>query len=152
MSSKPTYRDLEKKVKKLEKDLLKADKALTLRNEATSARSEAIENAKVLVGEVGEKFAGNIKVELEGALDTAHTLAQTLSGIKDENNPIELGREEVNSILTIILDRNPQFVGTYTAWEINEFDDMDSGYLNDAGHDPTGRFPIGIEMKPEKLP
>jgi len=114
--------------------------AITLRNEATSARSEAIENAKVLAGEVGEKFAGKIKVELEGAMDTARTLAQTLSGIKDEDNPIELGREEVNSILTIVLDRNPQFVGTYTAWEINAFDDMDSGYLNDDGHDATGRF------------
>jgi len=114
--------------------------AITLRNEASSARNEAIENAKVLVGEVGEKFAGNIKVELEGAMDTARTLAQTLSGIKDEDNPIELGREEVNSILTIVLDRNPQFVGTYTAWEINAFDDMDSGYLNDDGHDATGRF------------
>jgi len=114
--------------------------AITLRNEADAARGEAIENARVLAGEVGEKFAGNIKTALEGALDTARTLAQTLSGIKDEDNPIELGREEVNSILTIILDRNPQFLGTFTAWEPDAFDDMDSGYINDEGHDGTGRF------------
>jgi len=120
--------------------LIIAYSAITLRTEAASARNQAIENARVLAGEVGEKFAGNIKTALEGALDTARTLAQTLSGIKDEENPIDLGREEVNSILTIILDRNPQFLGTFTAWETNAFDDMDSGYINDEGHDATGRF------------
>ena len=114
--------------------------ATILRNEATSARTEAIENSKILAGAIGEKFAGMIKAELEVALDTARTLAQTLSGIKDEDNPVELGRDEVNSILKIVLDRNPNFVGTYTAWEINAFDDMDSGYINDIGHDATGRF------------
>lgn len=114
--------------------------AITLRSEANLSRTEAIENAKVLAGEVGEKFAGNIKMELEEALSTARTLAQTLSGIKDESNPVELGRDEVNSILTIVLDKNPKFVGTYTAWEINAFDDMDSGYIDDDGHDATGRF------------
>jgi methyl-accepting chemotaxis protein len=114
--------------------------AITLHNEAKSVRTEAIETARVLAGEVGEKFAGNIKMSLEGALDTARTLAQALSGKKDEDNPVELGREEVNSILTIVLDRNPSFVGTYTAWEIDAFDDMDSGYIDDMGHDSTGRF------------
>ncbi len=114
--------------------------AITLHNEAKSARIESIENARILAGEVGEKFAGNIKIKLEGALDTARTLAQALSGIKDEDNPVELGRDEVNSILTIVLDRNPQFLGTFTAWEVDAFDDMDSGYINDAGHDATGRF------------
>jgi len=120
--------------------LIIAYSAVTLRSEATTARSEAIENANVLAGEVGEKFAGNIKTALEGALDTARTLSQTFSGIKDEENPVELGRDEVNSILTIVLDRNPLFLGTFTAWETNAFDDMDSGYINDDGHDATGRF------------
>ncbi len=114
--------------------------AITLRSEAASARNEAIENARVLAGEVGDKFAGNIKTSLEGALGTARILAQTLSGTKDEENPVELGRDEVNSILTIVLDRNPELLGTFTAWETDAFDDMDSGYINDAGHDATGRF------------
>ncbi|MCP4119362.1 MAG: methyl-accepting chemotaxis protein [Desulfobacteraceae bacterium] len=114
--------------------------AITLHGEANSARADAIESAKLLAGEVGEKIAGNIKADLEVGMDSARTLAQALSGIKDEDNPVELGRDEVNSILTIILDRNPRFLGTYTAWEINAFDDMDSGYVNDEGHDATGRF------------
>jgi len=120
--------------------LIIAYSAITLRNEATLARNEAIETARAFAGEVGEKFAGNIKTALEGAFYTARTLAQTLSGVKDENNPVELGRDEVNSILTIVLDRNPKFVGTYTAWEVDAFDEMDNGYINDTGHDATGRF------------
>jgi len=114
--------------------------AITLQSEAVSARDEAIENAKILAGEAGEKFSGRITASMEVALDTARTIAQTLSGIKDEENPIELGREEVNSILTIILDRNPEFLGTFTAWEPDAVDGMDSGYVNDTGHDATGRY------------
>ncbi len=114
--------------------------AITLRNEATLAHNEAIENATILAGQVGEKLAGEILVKIEGALDTARTLAQALSGVKDEYNPLELGRSEVNSILYNILDKNPKFVGVYTAWEVDAFDFMDIGYKNDTGHDDTGRF------------
>ncbi len=114
--------------------------ALTFRKEASSAREEAIESAKVLTGVIGEEFAGNVKAQMEVGMDTARTLAQTLSGIKDEENPVELGRDEANSILKIVLDRNPEFIGIYTAWEVNAFDGMDRGYKNDEFHDTTGRF------------
>lgn len=114
--------------------------AMTLRRQADLARQEAFENAKVLLGEIGEKFAGNIKTELEVALGAARALAQALSGIKDEANPVVLGRDGVNSILKIILDKNPQFVGTYTGWEPNAFDGMDRDYMGDTLHDATGRF------------
>lgn len=114
--------------------------AMTLGQQANAARQEALEDAKRLTGAIGEKFAGKIKAELEEALNAARALGQALSGIKDSANPVELGRDEVNSILKIILDRNPQFVGTYTGWEPNAFDGMDRGYMNDAVHDATGRF------------
>ncbi len=120
--------------------LIIAYSAVTLRKEASIARTKAIEDAKILTGEVGGRFAGNVKAELEAALNTARTLAQTLSGIKDEDNPVELGRDETNSILKIVLDRNPQFLGIYTAWETNAFDGMDRGYIDDDVHDSTGRF------------
>jgi methyl-accepting chemotaxis protein len=111
-----------------------------LRSLATEARIEAIEMAKVRVGEISEKIAGEIKAEIDVSLDAARTLAQTFSGIKDEENAVELGRDEVNSILKIILDRNPTFVGTYTCWEPNAFDGMDRGFMDTDGHDATGRF------------
>ena len=114
--------------------------SVTLRHEAVLAREDAIVNAKVLSGEVAAKFSGTIKAELEVALDAARTLAQALSGIKDAGHKVELDRDEVNSILRIVLDKNPQFVGTYTCWEPNAFDGVDQDYQNKDGHDATGRF------------
>ncbi|MCP4117058.1 MAG: methyl-accepting chemotaxis protein [Desulfobacteraceae bacterium] len=114
--------------------------ATTLRRQANDARHEALEDAKLLTGAIGEKFAGRIKAELEEALNAARTLGQALSGIQDSANPVELGRDGVNNILKIILNRNPQFVGTYTGWEPNAFDGMDRSYMNAEVHDATGRF------------
>ena len=114
--------------------------AVTVKKEAEAAKVNSIEQAQVYAEAVADKISGNIKSKVEVALDAARTLAQTLSGIVDEDNPIELGRDEVNSILGIILDRNPSFVGTYTCWEPNAFDGMDRGYSNKEGHDKSGRF------------
>ena len=120
--------------------IIVGEAVLTMRNMADTSRKEAIESARIRGGEIAGKIAGNIKAELEVPLDAARTLSQALSGIKDEENTVELDREEVNSILKIVLDRNKSFIGTYTAWEPNAFDGMDSGYQNDEGHDATGRF------------
>ncbi|MBI4775171.1 MAG: methyl-accepting chemotaxis protein [Deltaproteobacteria bacterium] len=112
----------------------------TLMDVARSARERAIQSAETRATEIAENIAGEIKAKVEIALDSARTLAQALSGIKDKESPVELDREEVNSILKIVLDRNPQFVGTYTLWEPNAFDGLDSGNVNAKGHDATGRF------------
>jgi methyl-accepting chemotaxis protein len=114
--------------------------AVTLRREAASARHTSIETAQQLAVEMGGSFASRIEGKLNAPLGVARTLAQTLSGVKDDVNTVELGREEVNSLLGIALDRNPDFVGICTGWEPNSFDSMDRGYINDEGHDATGRF------------
>ncbi len=114
--------------------------AISMRQNAKTARDEGIESAKRAAAMLAKQQASQIQAELEVALDAARTLAQTFSGIKDDEAGVELGRDEVNSILKIILVRNPQFVGTYTCWEPNVFDGMDRGYKNKTGHDATGRF------------
>jgi len=112
----------------------------TMRHNAEIAREEAINNAEQYAASIAKQHASYIETELEVALDTARTLAQTLSGIHDEEVELEIGRDEVNGILKIVLTQNPQFVGVYTAWEPNAFDRMDLGYVNEEGHDETGRF------------
>ncbi len=114
--------------------------AVNMRQKANAAREEGIASAKEYAAMLAKENASHIAAKLETALDAARTLAQTLSGIKDEEANVELGRDEVNSILKIILVRNPQFVGTFTCWEPNIFDGMDRGYKNKPGHDKTGRF------------
>ena len=107
---------------------------------AFSVRSMATANAKQSTLNLARGESGHIKAEIEGALDAARTLAQILSGVKAEDSEVELGRDEVNSLLNTVLAANPQFVGVYTCWEPDAFDGMDRGFRNDEGHDETGRF------------
>ncbi len=113
---------------------------VTLKGITNNAREEAIGSAKQRASDVAEKISGQISSEIEVALNSARTIAQTLSGINDKKNQIALGREEVNSILKIVLDRNSQFVGTYTCWEPNAMDGMDQVFEMTEGHDKTGRL------------
>lgn len=107
---------------------------------ANIAREEAVTNAEDYITTLSKQHANHIKAEFDAALDTARTLAQTLSGIKDEELVLELDRDAVNGILKMIIAKNPKFVGVYTAWEPNAFDEMDRGFVGDEGHDETGRF------------
>ncbi len=114
--------------------------ATTTIRRANIAREGVVNSAKEYAVSISKQHANYIRAEFEVALDTARTLAQTLSGIKDDELALELDRDAVNGLLKIIVAQNPNFVGVYTAWEPNAFDLMDRGFLNDAGHDNTGRF------------
>ena len=114
--------------------------AITMRAEAKAAREEAIEIANLRAEDIAEKIVGRVETKIEQALDIARTLSQTLSAVKNTDNPVELNRNEVNSILGIILEQNPQFAGIYTCWEPDAFDGKDNSYTNTEGHDNTGRF------------
>ncbi len=82
--------------------------------------------------------AAHVDAEVEVALDAARTLAQSLTALKTQN--VALTRYEVNGILRQVLVDNPQFIGTYTLWEPNAFDNRDAQYATQPGHDETGRF------------
>ncbi|MCP3888842.1 MAG: methyl-accepting chemotaxis protein, partial [Desulfobulbaceae bacterium] len=114
--------------------------AYHMRLTALETRAQAILAAQQQSTDIAEKLSAQITSELESPLNTARVMSQTLSGVKSEEDPIELGREEVNSILKTVLIRNKKLLGTYTAWEPNAFDGMDRGYQNDTGHDASGRF------------
>ncbi|MDM8516801.1 methyl-accepting chemotaxis protein [Desulfobacterales bacterium HSG16] len=103
-------------------------------------REEAAKNAENYITSLSKQHVNHIKAKLDVGLETARTLSQTLSGIKDEELALELDRDAINGLLKIIIAKNRQFVGVYTAWEPNAFDGMDRGFLGDEGHDETGRF------------
>ena len=113
---------------------------LNMRNAAVEGREHAIESSKQLAAASADQKAGYIKAEIEVAMDAARTLAQTFSGIKDERANLKLDRDALNNILKIILEKNPNFVGSYTAWEPNALDGLDELYAGTDGHDKTGRF------------
>ncbi|MBW8034905.1 MAG: response regulator [Planctomycetes bacterium] len=103
-------------------------------------RRESVGSAKENALSFAHDFSGHIKAEIEVALDAARTLAQTLSAVKDSDSPLDIGRDQINCILKTILRENESFVGVYTLWEPDAFDQMDSSYAGLEGHDATGRF------------
>jgi methyl-accepting chemotaxis protein len=101
-------------------------------------RTQAINAAQKNAVTLAESQARHIQQEVELALDTARTMAQALSAVRSRN--VALDRDEVNAMLRELTTKNPNFVGTFTLWEPNAFDGMDTEFANQAPYDQTGRF------------
>jgi len=113
---------------------------LDMRDQAFSARENAIQYAQNYAKTLAQQYANAIKADMETAMDTARTLAQSLQGIKNPAVGLQIDREQVNGLLKTILSENAKFIGIGTAWEPNAFDELDTGYANEPGHDDSGRF------------
>lgn len=83
------------------------------------------------------KHANSIDADIEVAMDAARTLAHSFEGMEDVENT---DRETAMAMLRQILQKNPTFLGVWTCWEPNAFDNRDAAYVNAPGHDETGRF------------
>lgn len=88
----------------------------------------------------GRAAGFKIRAKLEMALDSARTLADVLSGIKDKDINLKIDRERINGILRGVLTRNKSFVGIGNAWEPNALDGLDDIFSGIEDHDQTGRF------------
>jgi methyl-accepting chemotaxis protein len=86
-----------------------------------------------------------IKAELEVGLDAARTIAHAFAVLADDKNSGTASdgrRKQLNAVLRNVLENNPAFNGTYSAWEPNALDGNDSAFKGrkDSGSDDTGRF------------
>jgi len=99
-----------------------------------------VESSEKHAAAIARRYAGIVQEKCNLHLAIARTLAQTLSGIKDEEVGVEIGRDEVNGLFETVLKRNPEIVGIFTCWEPDAFDGMDRGFEKMEGHDRTGRF------------
>ncbi len=81
-----------------------------------------------------------IQATIEDALGVSQTLAQTLVAVKAPENPVELDREHIITMLKHVLEHNPNFVGISTLWEPDAFDGKDAMFADKPGHDQTGQF------------
>ncbi|MFB9947608.1 methyl-accepting chemotaxis protein [Rhizobium puerariae] len=87
--------------------------------------------------------AGIIESSLNEAFDAARNMARVFETLATENAiPVLERRNQLNAVLLKVLQDNPQFNGTYSAWEPNALDGLDGSYHNNkkAGSDSTGRF------------
>jgi methyl-accepting chemotaxis protein len=102
-------------------------------------RQDALENAEKLALAESREYAKQVQIELERAFVANRTLCETIGSVKN-SPPTNLNRDAVNTILKDFLASFPDFLGAYTVWEPNAFDNHDSSFINSTGHDKTGRF------------
>ncbi|MCO5731855.1 methyl-accepting chemotaxis protein [Rhizobium sp. SSA_523] len=87
--------------------------------------------------------ARTIQGNLNEAFDAARITARSFEAMaKSDAIAADQRRAQFNAILLNVLKDNPQFNGTYSAWEPNALDGKDETYRNkaSAGSDATGRF------------
>jgi methyl-accepting chemotaxis protein len=99
--------------------------------------NNAMNQAYRLAEKESEVASTKVKSQLEIALDTARTLANSFEGLKSQNSA---DRTDMNGILKNVLKQNPDFLGVWTVWEPNALDGNDDKYANLNGYDKTGRF------------
>ncbi|WP_094227274.1 methyl-accepting chemotaxis protein [Methanolobus psychrotolerans] len=83
---------------------------------------------------VAKSYAYQYDSDMKSNLLLAQTLANTMENYGTGN------RNEVNAILKSLLEEDQGLLGTYVAYESNDFDGNDAEFANTQGHDSTGRF------------
>ncbi len=87
--------------------------------------------------QLAHRNASDIKGRLQEALDAARTLARSLGALQVTGRA---DRELANAMLRGVLEGNAGFLGVWTGWEPNAFDGKDAEFVQQTGHDATGRF------------
>lgn len=83
------------------------------------------------------KIAYDISFNFIKAENTAKQFQNILKIMKEHN---KTNREFVTVIMKEILINEPELFGIWTVWEPNKFDNKDKLFINQLGHDNTGRF------------
>ncbi len=94
--------------------------------------------AKDKAFEIASKYGQMIRASLNNAMDITNTVASSLEGMKISG--INPNRQQINELLKNVLHRNPYFIAIGSCWEPNALDGKDAEYVDQAGHDSTGRF------------
>jgi methyl-accepting chemotaxis protein len=99
------------------------------------ARQDAIEIATQTASARGNEVKNN----LENALDEARSLAKVFEAASVVANA-GISRRQANSLLQYYVERSPEFYAAYVAFEPNAYDGKDVNFVDEWGHDATGRF------------
>ena len=102
-----------------------------------NARKVALEEAQDKAFEVARRWGTVVQSDIQIAIDTARTLAQSIEGMKSRGVP---PRDMIDGMMKNILEQYPNFMAVWTCWEPNALDDQDFQYSNAIGHDETGRY------------
>ncbi len=81
--------------------------------------------------------ANEVSDGVVGAARAAEGIVTTMEGLKAAGVTDRLAYD---AVLRRFLERNPDLLGTWSGWEPNALDGRDAEYVNQPGHDATGRF------------
>ncbi|WP_051284147.1 methyl-accepting chemotaxis protein [Desulforegula conservatrix] len=104
----------------------------------SAATNSAEKEAKNLAVEIGYRYGGLIKADLDMANGVARTLANTIEGIKEKEEAPS--RDLVNAIMKRMMEDNPDCYGVWAAFEPNAFDSKDADFKDKPGSDPAGLY------------
>ncbi|MFP4419221.1 MAG: ATP-binding protein [Desulfococcaceae bacterium] len=99
-----------------------------------TARREALEKNV----EMANRYAAEIANDMDGAANTARSLANVLTTMRQERAYPD--RQLLIRFVRRFLEANPQLLGAWTVWEPNALDGLDQKFRGAPGHSENGRF------------
>ena len=98
------------------------------------------ENLQAVAGNQAAMIRSKLDFAFNAARNSAGALTVIVAGKKSASRE-GVRRLQLNDFLLGVLKRNPDFNGTYSAWEPNALDNADDAYIDrkEAGSDHTGR-------------
>ncbi len=94
---------------------------------------------------LAEAQVGDLQRQFEAPMNLSKFLAALNSQMAQGADGVpkaSLSREELSSLVSLYLEKNPELIDLYIGWEPNAFDQDDDLYAGQeaAGYDATGRF------------
>ena len=97
------------------------------------------QDALRLAAETAGRYGNTVKAQLEEALDEARSLGKIFEAASALDN-VDLSRRQSNALLKYFIEHSPAFLGVYVAFEPDAFDGKDVNFIDEWGHDGSGRF------------
>lgn len=93
---------------------------------------------------IGQNEGRRVSGQVNRAMQSARSFGATVEALRDEANADNLPRRALRAriinALGKVLEKEPSFLGTYTAFESNAFDNADNLLAGQPGSDENGRF------------
>lgn len=112
-------------------------------------RITVLESEKEKIGSIARSVASEARAIVRRTQEMSKFIAKILTGVKDPQIGLKLGREEVLALLKGILVENVEMSAVFTCWEPDAFDGLDQIYAGSEGHDDTGRFMPACVRSPD---
>jgi len=107
----------------------------------------AYEDSKVLAKEMSRKAAMETEIYLSSALMVARSFEQKAQILRKYKG----SRDEIVQMLKSSLKNNPNFMGTWTMWEPNAYDNKDKLFKNDTLYDEQGSMSVTFFKENDKF-